>query len=168
MLAEQFGILIRDRRSQEELKQVDLARDANVSRTVLSRLEKGHTQAVQTDVLDRICRALGLNPMIVERSSPNAARKVARLELENRLAQRRIRHYQLAIQLATNNKTNGSMIESARRRVELWRTNETCSPYYIERWAQLLGLPPKELALAMSSLGEWEDALFQNSPWSPE
>ena len=32
--------------------------------------------------------------------------------------------------------------------------------------SQPLALPPRKLAQAMVSLGEWEDALFQNSPWS--
>ena len=29
-----------------------------------------------------------------------------------------------------------------------------------------LRLPPRKLGKAMTSLGEWEDALLQNSPWS--
>ena len=54
----------------------------------------------------------------------------------------------------------------ARNRVELWRSKKTCSPLYVKRWSEMLALPPGKLARRMASLGEWEDALFQNSPWS--
>jgi hypothetical protein len=50
--------------------------------------------------------------------------------------------------------------------VELWRTRRSCSPRYIEAWAQALNHPPAGVAQAMTRFGEWEDAMFQNSPWS--
>ena len=58
------------------------------------------------------------------------------------------------------------MIARAQEKVKLWRRNATCSPHYIERWSELLRLPPQTMAQEMASLGDWEDALFQNSPWS--
>jgi hypothetical protein len=58
------------------------------------------------------------------------------------------------------------MVAKAQGRVALWRRRKTCSPFYVRRWSALLDLPPRKLAQAMASLGEWEDALFQNSPWS--
>jgi hypothetical protein len=48
----------------------------------------------------------------------------------------------------------------------LWSGNRTCSAFYIERWQALLDLPLMDLVQAMQTLGEWEDALLQNSPWS--
>ena len=166
ILAEQFGNLVKNRRALRGLKQVDLARNAKVSRTVLSRLETGTALAVQTDVLDRIFEVLEVNPTIVDRAAPDDSRLRARLEQQRKVEQQRSRHFRLAIDLADNDEAAASMIAKARERVELWRRKATCSPYYVERWSRLLGLPPRKMAKAMASLGEWENALFQNSPWS--
>ncbi|MBA3777324.1 MAG: helix-turn-helix domain-containing protein, partial [Betaproteobacteria bacterium] len=80
MLAEQFGKLVRDQRVRKRLRQVDVARSAAVSRTVLSRLEQGRAEPVQTDVLDRLLRVLEISPQVVARSGPDAARIQARME----------------------------------------------------------------------------------------
>ncbi|NDP41277.1 MAG: helix-turn-helix transcriptional regulator [Aromatoleum sp.] len=166
MLAEDFGTLVKEQRTLKRLKQADLARAANVSRTVLSRLEQGNARAVQTDVLDRLFAVLELSPRMVDRAAPDHARKHARLEQHWKREVQRTRHFRLAIELAHDERAAVAMIAKARERVELWRNKGSCSPYYIERWSQLLALPPRTLAKEMALLGEWEDALFQNSPWS--
>ena len=166
MLASQFGTLIRDLRARSCLTQEGLARAAKVSRTVLSRLEQGTAIAVQTDVLDRILAALGATPRVVDASARDDARRLARLEHGQALERRRNRHYRLAIDLVADEKAARAMIARARERVDLWRGKGTCSPYYVDRWSHLLDLPPRALAKAMTSLGDWEDAMFQNSPWS--
>jgi hypothetical protein len=137
-----------------------------VPRTIVSYLEQGKARPVQTDVLDRLLRALDINPQMTDSSAHNDARKLARWEQQRKLEQRRIRHLRLAIELAQDASEARAMVSKARERVELWRRNHACSPFYIERWSVLLELPPRKLAKAMASLGEWEDALFQNSPWS--
>ena len=166
MLARQFGNLVKDQRARKGLTQVDLARAAKVSRTVLSRLEQGKALAVQTDVLDRIFEVLEVSPRVVDRAVPDDPRKQARLEQQKRLELQRSRHFRLAIDLTGDDEAAAGMVAKARERVELWHRKGTCSPYYIERWSQLLALPPRKLAKEIASLGEWEDALFQNSPWS--
>lgn len=166
MLASQFGTLIRDLRARSSLTQEGLARAAKVSRTVLSRLEQGTAIAVQTDVLDRVLAALGASPRVVDASARDDARRLARLEHGQALERRRNRHYRLAVDLAADEKAARAMIARARERVDLWRDKGTCSPYYVDRWSHLLDLPPRALAKAMTSLGDWEDAMFQNSPWS--
>jgi transcriptional regulator with XRE-family HTH domain len=166
MLAAQFGKVVKDQRARKGLKQVDLARSAKVSRTILSRLERGNALVVQTDVLDRILEVLDVNTNIVDRVAPDEARKEARLEQQRKVEQQRSRHFRLAIDLADDAKAAAALIAKARERVELWRRKGTCSPYYIDRWSQLLRLRPRKLAKEMASLGEWEDAMFQNSPWS--
>ena len=165
MLAEQCGKLIKEARVRKGLKQEDLANKARVSRAVLSRLEQGKPKAVQSDTLDRLLAALELNPQIVQ-SSRDLARKVARLEQELRRQERKERHLRLAINLGDDESGAIAKVAKARQRVELWRSNQSCSPFYVDRWSQLLALPPKRIAKEMSSLGEWEDAMFQNSPWS--
>jgi transcriptional regulator with XRE-family HTH domain len=166
MLAARYGQLIKDRRVHKGLTQEALAAAARVSRAVLSRLEQGKPQPVQTDTIERLLNALGVEPPVIGRSVRDDARRLARLELQNRLMQQRNRHLRLAVELAGDERAASAKIARARERVALWRSKRTCSPFYIERWSRLLALPPRKLAKAMASLGEWEDALFQNSPWS--
>lgn len=167
MLAEQFGGLLKAERARQGLRQAALARSADVSRSVLSRLERGKALPVQTDVLDRLFAALDIKPHVSNNAPPDAARLQARLEQQRKLEQRRSRHLRLAVDLvATEQLEARRMIAKARQRVELWRSKHLCSPLYIERWSEILALPPRSMAKAMVSLGEWEDAMFQNSPWS--
>ncbi|MDP2809525.1 MAG: XRE family transcriptional regulator [Rhodocyclaceae bacterium] len=165
MLAGQFGNLIKSQRRVKDVKQVELARRARVSRTVLSRLEQGEPRPVRTDVLDRIFEALEISPRLAMNVELDERRR-ARLEQQVALEQQRNRHLRLAIDLATRPDQAAERIAKARMVVELWRSKGTCSPLYVERWLALLALPAGELARCMGSLGEWEDALFQNTPWS--
>jgi transcriptional regulator with XRE-family HTH domain len=166
MIAAQYGKLIKDRRMRKGLTQETLAAVAQVSRAVLSRLEQGKPQPVQTDTIERLLNALGVEPLVIDRPARDAARKLARLELQHRTVEQRNRHLRLAVELAGDEHRAPAKIARARERVALWRSKRTCSPFYIERWSRLLALPPRKLAKAMASLGEWEDALFQNSPWT--
>jgi transcriptional regulator with XRE-family HTH domain len=165
MLSVEYGKVIKDHRHRKGLNQQELADKAQVSRAVLSRLEQGKPSAVQSDTIDRILDALEVKPQVIGQLSPNDARMVARLEQEKRLYQQRERHLRLALDLAADDEAAAAKIEKARERVELWRNKKSCSSFYIERWNQLLALPPRKIAREMSSFGEWEDALFQNSPW---
>lgn len=165
MLAEQCGKLIKEARVRKGLKQEELANKARVSRAILSRLEQGKPKAVQSDTLDRLLAALEVKPQIGE-SSHDLPRRMARLEQELKRREQRERHLRLAISLADDEAAAAKKIAKARQRVELWRSKRSCSPFYIDRWSRLLALPPRKLAKKMCSLGEWEDAMFQNSPWS--
>lgn len=164
MLAKIYGEFVRGQRLGKGMSQADLARKANVSRSLLSRLERGSARAVQTDSLDRLFEALGSHPPFG--SGPMDARRQARLTQERKVEQNRTRHLRLAIDLAGDEGAAAGQVAKARERVDLWRRNKSCSPRYIERWAGVLDLPPRKLAQAMASFGEWEEALFQNSPWS--
>lgn len=165
MLAEQCGRLIREAREKQGLKQDELAGKAKVSRTIVSLLERGKAKAVQSDTLDRLLMALELQPQLSQ-PGRDGSRKLARLEQELRLRRQRERHLRLAIELADDAAAAAAKIARARQRVELWRKNRSCSPYYIERWSRLLAQPPRKMAKDIASLGEWQDAMFQNSPWS--
>lgn len=165
MLAEQCGRLIREAREKKGLKQDELAGKAKVSRTIVSLLERGKSKAVQSDTLDRLLTALELQPQIAL-PGRDGSRKLARLEQELKLRRQRERHLRLAIELADDAAAAAAKIARARQRVELWRKNRSCSPYYIERWSRLLAQPPRKMAKDIASLGEWQDAMFQNSPWS--
>lgn len=165
MIAEQFGKLIKEERLRKGMKQEELAAKARVSRAVLSKLEQGKPKAVQSDSLDRLMAALGVEPGIGQAGAV-LLRRLARLEQELRRRELRERHLRLAIDLGEDASAAAGKVARARERVELWRRNRSCSPFYVERWSKLLALSPKKMAKQMASLGEWEDALFQNSPWS--
>ncbi len=165
MLAARFGELIKAHRVDRHLKQEELARLAGVSRTTLSRLEQGKAPHVQTDVIDRILDSLGIAPLIGV-AQPAQERVLARLEQQARLLARRERHMRLMLELASDPSAAAEKIARARDMVALWRQNRTCSAFYIDRWQALLALPVAGMAQAMLALGEWEDALLQNSPWS--
>lgn len=164
MLAEQYGRCIREARLRQGLKQAELANRAQVSRAVLSRLEQGGSKPVQSDTLDRLLAALDLRPGI-DCSDGADSRKLARLQANILRLERRERHLRLALYLARGGSPAADLIARARERVELWRRNRACSVFYIDGWSRILALPPREIAREMSSLGEWEDAMLQNSPW---
>lgn len=166
MLAEQYGKIIRERRKQLDLKQVELAARAKVSRAILSQLEHGKHPSVQADTVERLFGVLGVQPQVLEKPDKDSPRKLARLEQAVKLAQQRERHLRLAFALADDEQAAAGRIAKARDRVELWRQKKSCSQFYIDRWSQLLALSPRQLAKEMLHLGDWEAALFQNSPWS--
>jgi transcriptional regulator with XRE-family HTH domain len=164
MLAPELGRQVKAERARLGLAQDALAKRAAVSRTVLSRLESGHEGPVQSDVMERIAKGLGLPIRVTIGVSSSQSEE--RLKLRLRQEGLRARHLRLALDLAMDPKRAKPMVEQARRQVRLWEERKSCSPRYIERWNKVLSLPPREMALAMASLGEWEDAMLQNSPWS--
>lgn len=166
MLAKQAGRLIKDNRVGNRWRQAELARVSGVSRTILSHLENGHEQPVQTNVLDRIFAALDITPRLIADLGTDVGRRQARLEHRMKLEQRRSRHLRLGIRLSADKKAAPKLIAKARKQVELWRRKSSCSLFYIERWSDFLNLSPRQMAHAMAEFGEWEDAMFQNSPWT--
>jgi transcriptional regulator with XRE-family HTH domain len=166
MLAHQVGLLIKKQRISAHLTQKDLAQRAAVSRTTLSRLESGKAPNVQADVLDRLMASLQIQPRVESSNSPSHARLQARQEQNSRMQLRRERHLRLMLALLSEPNEAPAKIERARAMVDLWLHNRTCSEYFIERWQALLALPTPQLVQGMLNLGEWEEALFQNSPWT--
>lgn len=166
MLAEQYGKIIREKRSLAGLKQEELAARANVSRAVVSELERGKRKAVQSDTVERLFAVLGVQPQVLHQADRDSPRKLARLQQELKLREQRERHLRLAFELSEDEQAATQKVAKARKRVELWRQKKSCSQFYIDRWSQLLALPPRKLAKEMHHLGDWEAALFQNSPWS--
>ncbi len=96
-----------------------------------------------------------------------AARRLARAQQDLVERDRLIKHQQLAIDLLTRPAPERqALIRRARAVVEQWRARGLCSADYIDRWSQLLALPPRELAQAITGDAEgWGTALRQNSPF---
>ena len=132
--------------------------------TMLARIRAPGARDAMQSAFDT--RAREIKPRVADAVAPDPARLQARLELQRKLEQQRSRHMRLAVDLVVDEQAAARMVAKARERVELWRSKRSCSPLYIERWSEILALPPRSMAKAMASLGEWEDAMFQNSPWS--
>ena len=90
----------------------------------------------------------------------------ARAEQMCRLEANRSRHLRPAVALASDALAAEPLIARAQERVELWRTQRSCSPRYIEAWAQALNRPPAGVALAMTmaSSGTWRPPTLRS--WS--
>lgn len=166
MISKQIGRHIKERRAAMGLGQQDLCEKANVSRTVLSKLESERGAPVQTDVLDRLAAGLSAK-VIVSFSEPQIEKTEARLQHRIRQGELRQRHLRLALDLCAHPNQARPRIKRARQQVDLWEQKKSCSHRYIDGWRKALSLPaPRDVALAMTSFGDWEDAMFQNSPWS--
>lgn len=96
-----------------------------------------------------------------------ALRRAARADSALVEKDRLIKHFRIAIDLLTMPaKDQKRLIRAALAVVARWRMDGLCSLDYIEKWEELLRLPPQELALAIvSDTGGWGPALRQNSPW---
>jgi len=165
MLSRQLGRHIKSRRRALQMSQEALCAKALVSRAVLSKLESERGDPVQTDVIERLLAALGVT-VTVGPGETASDKALERLRHRQREQERRERHLRLALELCANPGKAGSKIRRALRQVDLWEQSRSCSRTYIERWRKVLSLDPRAAALAMTSFGEWENAMYQNSPWS--
>lgn len=167
MISRDVGRQILEQRRLRGLGQAELARAACVSRTVVSRLESGRGEPVQSDVIDRLAQGLGVSAGIVLGTPQPSQRAIERLHQDLRREQLRSRHFALAARLAaTDERRAAKLLSRARAQVDLWRSRRTCSHHYIDRWSAVLSQSPRKAAEMMTNLREWENALFQNSPWS--
>ena len=166
MLRQQFASHIKSRRIALGLSQVMLAQRASVSRTTLSRVESGVDAPTQTDVIERILSALQLSPQLDWAAAPDTEKRIARLNEQIRMRDLHEKHLRLALDLATRPREMKGQVNAAREQVALWARNHTCSPHYIRRWSEILSLPLPKMAREMADLGEWSNAMFQNTPWS--
>jgi len=166
MLAAQIGRQIKERRVSLGLSQQALARRAKVSRTVLSGLESARGAPVQSDKLERLAAGLDAK-LVVNLGNARSEKALVRLQRHLALAKLRERHLRLALDLSARPHEAPAKIRRALQQVDLWEDRKSCSPRYIDGWRQALHhSEPVEVATAMTSFGEWEDAMFQNSPWS--
>ena len=167
MMLQQLAPHIKSRRIALGLSQVVLAQRACVSRTTLSRLESGAESSTQIDVIERILDALALSPRLEwTPTAPDTEKRMARLHEQIRMQKIHEKHWRLALDLATRPREMQRHVKAARAQVALWAQNRTCSPHYILRWSEILKLPLRDMAREMTTLGDWANAMFQNTPWS--
>lgn len=94
-------------------------------------------------------------------------RKLARLKQTLVEKDRLIRHQRIALDLATLPKAaRDALIQAARAEIGRWKRDRLCSADYIERWSDILAMPPQAMGARMTSDADgWGPALRQNSPW---
>ncbi len=80
---------------------------------------------------------------------------------------RLIRHQRIALDLALLPSSETSrLIRNAMSIVNRWRNERLCSKDYIEKWDEILQLPPKKMAeTIVSDMDGWGPSMRQNSPW---
>ena len=100
-------------------------------------------------------------------SEASTSRILARMTQASVEKDRLIRHQRIALDLALlPSSETKCLIRNAMSIVNRWRNERLCSKDYVERWAEILGLPPKKIAEAIvSDMDGWGPALRQNSPW---
>lgn len=112
-------------------------------------------------------RAVLASPEHFASAGPSDARRTARERQAAVEQSRLLKHHRVALALLTATPANRSaMVRKAREVVRRWSERGLSSSDYVQRWTELLALPVKELAIAMTSdLDGWGTALRQNSPW---
>lgn len=102
-----------------------------------------------------------------EKGAPAASRQLARAQQALVEKDRLVRHQRIALDLVTLAAGRRErLVAQARAEVQRWREQRLSSADYIDRWAQILDLPARGMAEAITSdLDGWGTALRQNSPW---
>lgn len=100
-------------------------------------------------------------------SEASASRVVARITQASVEKDRLIRHQRIALDLALLPPSEASrLIRNAMSVVNRWRNERLCSKDYIEKWDEILHLPPKKMAeIIVSDMDGWGPSMRQNSPW---
>ena len=105
--------------------------------------------------------------LVQNHGAEKSARQLARANQAAVEQNRLIRHHKVAFNLATADDNKCALlVEGARTVVARWRAERICSADYIQRWEDILSMPPRQMALAIvSDTDGWGPFLRQNSPW---
>ena len=156
---------VRRARRQQSLSQAALAARSGTSRVTIARLEAGSARDVRMGTISRVCEALGFEvAAVTPDAEPVLERLLARERERGRRLERRLAHAVLAARLLADRPEAGALIGTARAAVDRWERDRLCSRHYVARWRAMLTGPVERVARTLLEPGEWEDALFQNSP----
>ncbi len=159
---------LRSARLGRALTQEALATRSGASRVTIARLEAGSAGDARVGTVARLCEALGLELAALPAGARPALETLLARERERarRLDLRR-RHAVLAARLLAAPRPRATaLVAKARAVVDRWEREKLCSTHYVTRWRAMLAGPVGRVAQALLEPGEWEDALFQNTPWS--
>lgn len=159
---------LRRARRARSLSQAALAEASGTSRVTIARLEGGAEHDVRLGTVLALCEALDLELAAV--SAGGAAALETRLARERARAgrlERRLAHARLAAWLlAARPEQARRLVARARSVVDRWQRDRLCSDHYVSRWRRMLSGSVGRVAGALLDAGEWEDALYQNTPFS--
>ena len=159
-----LGLALKRLREQKGLSQVDMAKAAGIGRSTLVHLENGAD--VRLSMVTAVARVLGVEIEPVVEPSVMFQRKQARLQNAFRMQALQSAHRRIALDLMQGDPSMAEAIIEARRMVEIWERDKTCSPFYIKSWKAVLRGSAREVGKALSRLDEkWELALLQNTPF---
>ena len=161
-----LGSELRERRRSAGLSQNAAASAAGVGRSTLIHLEQGNTNVSLSNAL-AIARVVGATVAIQGESADHAERRRLRSEEALKLARRREAHLALSVDLALDRPGANRALADARKMVEIWKRDRTCSALYIDGWSRVLkGEAPKVAGRMRGIDPQWMDAMFQNTPFS--
>ena len=159
-----LGLTLKALREKKGLSQVDMARTAGIGRSTLVHLENGAD--VRLSKVTAVARVLGVEIEPVAEPSLMFQRKEARLQNAFRMQALQSAHRRIALDLMQGDPAMAKAMIEARRMVEIWERDKTCSPFYIKSWKAVLRGSAREVGKALSRLDEkWELALLQNTPF---
>jgi transcriptional regulator with XRE-family HTH domain len=155
-------------RHAKALSQAALANSSGTSRVTIARLEGGGEQDVRVGTIESLCQALGLElAALPAGGSATLEARFAREVARARRLERRLVHARLAASLLASHPDRAkTLVQRARAVVDRWERERLCSDHFISRWRRLLSGPVGRVAAGLLDPGDWEDALFQNTPWS--
>ena len=159
-----IGFALKALREERKLSQVDLAKIAGIGRSTLVHIESGLD--VRLSKVTAVAKILGVEIEPVAEPNAIAQRKHARFQNAFRMQTLQSAHRRIALDLLQDDPAMaGAMIE-ARKMVDIWERDKTCSPFYIKRWKAVLRGSAREVGKALSRLDKkWELALLQNTPF---
>lgn len=159
---------LKQARRERSLSQSALAARSGTSRVTIARLEGGGELDIRLGTVESVCRALGLELAALPRGGEQALQ--ARLARERARAaglERRLAHARLAARLLAERPDRArALVKRARAMVGRWEREGLCSDHYVSRWRAKLRGRAERVARALVEPDAWDDALFQNTPWS--
>ena len=159
-----IGISLKALREAKGLSQVAVAKQAGIGRSTLVHLENGAD--VRLSRVSAVARVLGVEIETVSEPGILLQRKQARFQNTFRMLSLQSAHRRIALDLLQGEPSMVEAIAEARKMLEIWERDKTCSPFYIKRWKEVLRGSARKVGKALSQLDEeWEFALFQNTPF---
>jgi transcriptional regulator with XRE-family HTH domain len=161
-----LGADLRERRKGAGLSQLEAAAAAGIGRSTLIHLEQGGRNVNLSSVL-AVADVVGAVVGVQEESGEQIERRRLRADEQMQLGRRRESHLALALDLALRRRNALEALEDARRMVELWKRNRTCSSFYIDAWSKILKGDAERVAKRIRDIDpQWLDAMLQNTPFS--
>lgn len=167
MDAKEISRVLREGRRSAGFRQDEVASRVGVGRTTIVAIESGNLGRTSVDTMISFAELAGLKIEAVpmEHSSVMLRRRIARLEHRLAVEKRRDLHLRVANTIAASPGKVADLVNKALLQVAQWEKHKTCSPFYINKWREILSFRREKIAEFLSGSSEWLDALFQNSPF---